>query len=116
MHVGSVGDQNGTLHQGVAGLGVFQFREFVQNVGHFVAALAAADIDYDIRFRPFCQLVLYYGFAGAERSRYGRNAAFGDGEQGVDDALSGDQGHIRRKFFFIGAAFTDRPALHQSQS
>ena len=35
-HIGGVGDEDGTLHQGLAGAGVHQLGELPQNVGHLV--------------------------------------------------------------------------------
>ncbi len=86
-HVGGVGDKHRPLHQRLAGLGVFQFRELHKYVCHLVAPLAASDVDYDVRIRPLGQLVLYYGLAAPERSRYSCNAAFRNGEQGIDNPL-----------------------------
>ncbi len=112
-HIGGVRDQNGTLHQGIAGFGVLQLRELVQNVGHLVAALAAADINDNIRLGPLSQLMLHNGFARPKGTRNRRDAAFGDGEQRINNTLTGDQRHIRRQFFLVGTAFSNRPALHQ---
>ena len=51
------------------------------------------------------------GLAAAERTRYGRHTAFGDGEEGVDDALAGNHGFRRGQFFFVGTAAAHRPGL-----
>ena len=40
-----------------------KFREFLQNLGHFVAALAAADIYDDVGVAPFRQLMLGHRLA-----------------------------------------------------
>ena len=113
-HIGCIGNQNSTLHQGLTGLRVFQFRKLVQNVGHLISALAAADIDHDVCLRPFCQLMLNNRLAASEGSRYGCHTAFCDGEEHVNHALSGDQRHAGRQFLLIWTAFTNRPFLHQS--
>ena len=42
-HIRGIGNQDRTLHQGLARLWILQFRELIQNVRHLVAALAAAD-------------------------------------------------------------------------
>ena len=112
-HIGCIGNQNGTFHQRLAGLRVLQLRELVQNVGHLVAALAAADVDHDVRLCPFRQLMLDNRLAASEGSRYGCHTAFCDGEEHVNDTLSGDQRHAGRKFLLVGTAFTHRPFLHQ---
>ncbi len=41
-------------------------REFVQHLGHLVAAFAAADVDDDVRVAPLGQRLLQHGLAGAE--------------------------------------------------
>ena len=51
------------------------------------------------------------GLAAAERTRYGRHTAFGDGEEGVHDALAGNHGFRRGQFFFVGTAPAHRPGL-----
>ncbi len=74
-----------------------QFGEFVQNVRHLVAALAAADVDDDVHVGPLGQLMLHDRFAGTEGPRNGRGAALGEREQRVDDALTRrkrDLGHV----------------------
>ena len=72
-------------------LGSSSSPELVQNLGHLVAALAAAHIDDDIGVAPFGQLVLGHGLAGAETAGDGGHAALGNGKQRIDDALTGDQ-------------------------
>ena len=43
---------------------------------------------------PFGQLVLHHGLAGAEGAGHRGHAALGQGEQGIDDPLAGDQQDI----------------------
>ncbi len=114
-HIGGVGDQNGALHQCLAGAGVGQLRELPQHVGHLVAALAAADVDHDVHVGPLGQLVLHHGLAGAEGTGHGGGAALGDGEHGVDDALAGLERCHRRELLLIGTADADGPLLHHGQ-
>ena len=88
-----------------------RLRELVEYVGHFVSAFAAADVDNDVNVRPFCQLVLYNGLTGAERTRYRSSTAFGDWEQGVDDTLTGNHWEVRGKLLGVRTLYADRPLL-----
>ncbi len=90
-HIRGIGDQYGALHQGASSARVYQVGEFPQHLGHFIAALAAAYIDNDLRLGPFCQGLLRHRLAGAEAAWYGGGAAFGDREEGIDDPQAGEQ-------------------------
>ena len=87
-HVGGIGDQSGPIHQKVAGPGVHQLGELLQHLGHLVSALAAADINDDIRVGPFGNLMLGHGLSGSESAGDGGSTALGDGEHGIQDTLS----------------------------
>jgi len=91
-HVAGVGDEYGALHQGVAGAGVDEVGEFGQDARHFVAPLAAAHVNDQVRGTPLGELVLGDGLPRAEAPGDGRSAALGQGEEGVHDALAGDEG------------------------
>ena len=108
-HIGGVGDEHGALHQRFARLGVFEFGEFVEDVRHLVAALAAADVDDDIRLRPLRELVLDDRLAAAEGPGDCCHAAAGDGKEGVDDALARDHGLRGRKLLAVRPPFADGP-------
>ena len=90
-HVGGVGDQHRSVCHGTVGLRVDQLREFVQYLAHLVAALAAADVDDDIRVAPLRQLVLVHRLACTEAAGDRRRAALRDREQRIHHALTGDQ-------------------------
>ena len=111
-HIGSIGDKHCPLHQRLSGLRILQFRELVKNVGHLIATFPAADIDYNICLRPFCQLVLDNGLAASEGSRNGGNSSLCNREEGIDNPLSCDQRLFRRQLFQIRAALAHRPFLH----
>ena len=113
-HIGGVCNQDCALHQGFAGVGVVQLRELHQNVSHFVAAFAAADVDDDIDVRPLCQLVLHDGLARTERAGDGGCAALGQREHGVDDALAGHKGLRGGKFPVIRTGHAHGPLLHEA--
>ena len=114
-HIGGVGDEHGALHQRLAVARVGQLRELHENVGHLVAAFAAADVDDDVHVRPLGELVLHDGLAAAERAGHGGRAALGDREERVDDTLAAIHGLVRSELLRIGARDTHRPALDHVQ-
>ena len=65
--------------------------ELGDDVGHLVAALAAADVDDDVGVAPLGDLLQQQGLAGAEPAGDGGGAAPGDREQHVEDPLAGHQ-------------------------
>lgn len=113
-HVGGVGDQNRPLHQGLAGAGV-PARGTPQHVSHLVAPFAAADVDHDVHVRPLGQLVLHHRLARAEGPGDGGGAALGHGEQGVHDALAGEQRGSGGILVLVGPPYADGPLLHHGQ-
>ena len=58
--------------------------------------------------------MLYDRLARTERAGDRRNTAFGDGEQGVDDPLTGDQRFIRGELLLVGPPDADRPLDRKS--
>ena len=114
-HIGCIGNQNRPLHQGLSRLRILQLRELIQHVCHLIAPLTAADINYNIRFRPFCKLMLNYCLAASEGARHRRHAAFGKREESINHPLSGYKRHFGRQLFPIGPSLTYRPFLHHSQ-
>ena len=114
-HVGGVGYQDGPLHQALAGAGIDELGELGEHVRHLVAAFAAADVDDDVRVAPLGYGVLGHGLAGAEAARYGHGAALGQGKEGVDDPLPGDEGDGQGLTLADGAGHPYRPALHHGQ-
>ena len=114
-HIRCVGDQYGSLHQGLACFRVLQFRELVQYVGHLVSTLAASDVNHDISLCPFCKLMLNNRLTASERSRNGSHTTFGDWEHTVNNSLSCYERLFWRKLFLIRTTFTNRPFLHHGQ-
>ena len=114
-HVGGIGDQNGTVHHGISGLGVDQLGEILQNLRHLVSSLTAADINDQICIRPFCDCVLSHGLTGTETAGDRRSAALCDREQGIQDTLSGYKRAGCRMSFLIRSGNTDRPFLGHGQ-
>ena len=114
-HIGGIGNEDGTLHQRFPGAGVNQFREFPQNIGHFIPAFPAADVDHQIHIRPLGQSVLHHCLARAERSRNSRGTALCHREEGIHNTLAGLQRHAGREFPPVRASHTNRPLLHHRQ-
>ena len=92
-----------------------QLRELHQNVGHLVAALAAADVDDDVDVGPLRQLMLHDGLARAEGAGDGGGAALGQREHGVDDALAGHERLRGRELPVIRPGHAHGPLLHEGE-
>ncbi len=88
-----------------------QAGKLVQNVGHLVAALAAADINDNVGVGPFCELMLDDGLPAAKGSRDRRYAANRDREKRVNHALSRHHRLPRRQLLFIRPGFPHGPLL-----
>ena len=65
--------------------------ELVDDVGHLVAALAAAHVDDHVGVAPLGDLLQQHGLAGAEAAGHGGGAAPRDREEHVEHPLAGDQ-------------------------
>ena len=114
-HVGGVRNQGGAVGHGAVGLRVDQLGELVEHLAHLVAALAAADVDDDIRVAPLRELVLVHGFARAETAGDGGCAALRDREERVHDALSRDQRDGGRESLLYRPRRSDGPLLAELQ-
>ena len=90
-HVRGVGDQQRALHHAAPGIRVLQLRKALEHVDQFVAAFTTTDVDHDIRIGPACHLLLHHRLAGAKRAGHGTLAALEQREEGIEDALPGDQ-------------------------
>ena len=114
-HVGSVGDQCGTVHHQVSGFRVDQLAEVLKNLCHFVSALATADVDDDICVRPLGDLVLCHGFSGSESAWNCGSASLGNREKSIQDSLSGKERNAGRETLVGRTWNTDRPFLGKCQ-
>ena len=90
-HVGGIGDEYGTGHEGLPGVRIDQLGEFQQHIGHLVAALTASDEDHYLRVRPLGYGVLQDGLPRAEGAGNTGRSSLGYREEGVDDAGPGYQ-------------------------
>ncbi len=68
--------------------GSLEHREIVEHLGHFVAALAAADVDDDVHVGELGDRLLQQRLAGAEAAGKDGTAAARQREQEVDAALA----------------------------
>ena len=75
---------------------VLEVRELLEHLRHLVSALAAADVDDDVRVGPLGQLVLRNGLARSETAGDDGRAALGYREEEVDDALARHERLARR--------------------
>ena len=74
--------------------GSFQRRELLEHLGHLVAALAAADVDHDVRLGVLGERLLDDRLAGAEAAGHRHRAALRHREEEVEDPLAGDEGPV----------------------
>jgi len=72
-------------------------RKIRKHVGHFVAALPAADVDDHVGVAPLRNRVLGHGLARAEASGDGGCSALGNREKNVDYPLPCDKGRVGGK-------------------
>mmetsp|Transcript_31231 Transcript_31231/g.92730 ORF Transcript_31231/g.92730 Transcript_31231/m.92730 type:complete len:665 (-) Transcript_31231:90-2084(-) len=114
-HVRGVGHERGTLHDRLL-LAVNhrgQLGEVREHLGHLVAALAAADIDDDVRVRVLGEGLRDHRLAAAEGAGHGRGAALRDREEGVDDALAREQRGAALELLHRGPGLAHRPPLEE---
>ena len=114
-HIRGIGNQYRAFQQRFARARVNQLREFLQNLRHFVAAFAAADIDDNIRIAPFGKLVLCHRIARTESPGDCRRAAFGNREYGINHTLSRDKRFVRGQAFCSRSGGANRPFLRKGQ-
>ncbi len=77
--------------EAASGARVDQLGQFRHDVGHLVAALAAADVDDDVRGAPLGHLLEQDRLARAEAAGHGGGAAQGDRVEQVEHPLSGHE-------------------------
>jgi hypothetical protein len=65
-HVGRIGDDHRAFHQRTSSARILESRKLIENLRHFVAALAAADVHDHVRIAPLGQGFLHHGLAGPE--------------------------------------------------
>ena len=90
-HVRRVRDDHGALGEPPAGPRVHQLGQLGDDVGHLVAALAAADVDDHVGGAPLGDLLEQHRLAGAEPAGHRGRAAQGHRVQQVEHPLAGEQ-------------------------
>ena len=110
-HVRRIGDDDGPLEERPPRRRVLELGEAQEQVGDLVAALPAGDEDDDLGVRPFGQLVLDDGLAGAEGPGDAGRPALGEREEHVDDPLSRDERLFRHDALGHGPLAPDGPGL-----
>src|SRR5208282_4959316 len=96
-------------------LRVQELRERSEHFGHLVAALAAPDVDNDLRVGPLGQLLLDHRFSGSEGSRDARGSALRNRVERVDDPLARDERDVGREFLSDRARNPDDPSVGQGE-
>ena len=111
-HVRGVRYQYRAFHERAARARILEDRELLENVRHFIAAFAAADVDDNLCVAPLSKLVLRDRLSRAESARDAGRAALGEREEAVDDALPRYERLVRQQAFAVGARRADGPALY----
>ena len=114
-HIGRVGDQDRSLHQGTPRSRIDQFGELGQYVRDLVAPLATTDVDDQVRVTPLGHRLLGHGFTRPEAARNGHRPPPGYRKERVNDALARDQRDFQGQTFLRGALDANGPTLHQVQ-
>jgi hypothetical protein len=112
-HVGSVGNQGGTLHNTFflsVNLG-HQLWEFHKYLSHFVTTLTATDVSDNIGVGELGQRLGNDGLAATEGTGDGASATLAGGEEGVEDALAGKHRTDTGELVAGGAGLTHWPIL-----
>eukprot|EP00053_Salpingoeca_punica_P023409 m.9950 g.9950 ORF g.9950 m.9950 type:complete len:683 (-) comp5100_c0_seq1:47-2095(-) len=112
-HVGCVGDEGRALHDRLlAAVHLhLQTREVLEHLGHLVAALAAADVDDNVRVGVLGERLRNDSLAAAKGAGNGRGAALHAREEGVEDALAGQQRVVGGELLRGGAHLAHGPDL-----
>src|SRR5690242_20670717 len=89
--------------------------ELLQHFGHLVAAFTATDVNNHLGVRPFGDAMLSNRLARTKRTRNTCRATFGNEEERIQDALTGDQRNVMPKPPDKWARPPNRPALEHDQ-
>ena len=112
-HIRRIRDEDRAFHDGASRPRIDDFGEFGENVGHFVSALSAADVDDEIGIAPLCNGVLRHRFARTETAGNRRSSALRQRKKHVDNAEPRNEGLGYRKLFGIGTRSAHRPILRK---
>ena len=84
----------------------------MEDLGHLVPALAAADVDHDVGVAVFREGLLDHRLPGAEPAGHGHGPALGHGKEHVENALSREEGPRAVEARPRRPRAPDRPLLH----
>mmetsp|Transcript_64817 Transcript_64817/g.166821 ORF Transcript_64817/g.166821 Transcript_64817/m.166821 type:complete len:597 (+) Transcript_64817:397-2187(+) len=114
-HVRRVGHERRALHDGLL-LAVNErgeLREICEHLSHLVAALAAADVDDDVRVGVLGEGLGDDRLAAAEGAGHRRGATLRHREQGIDDALAREQRGVALQLLNRRPGLAHRPPLEE---
>lgn len=117
-HVRSVSDEAGTLHDGVllvADLGR-KGGELFQDLSHFVTTLTAADVDDAIRVGVLGESLRNAGLTATESAGNSAGTTEGGRVEGIEDALTGEQGLTGLNFLEARSGSSNGPEVSESNS
>ena len=89
--------------------------ELREHVGHLVAALAATDVDHDIRVRELGERLFDDRLSRAEAPGHRGVATLGDRKEEVEDALARDERPRTADAFGDGPWHAHRPAMREEE-
>mmetsp|Transcript_125902 Transcript_125902/g.187926 ORF Transcript_125902/g.187926 Transcript_125902/m.187926 type:complete len:462 (-) Transcript_125902:85-1470(-) len=112
-HVGRVGDQGGTLHDGVhlAVLLHSELGKVHEHLSHLVSALAASDVDDGVGVGVLGERLRDHSLAAAERARHSAGSAEHGREQSVEHTLASEERVVASELLSHGARVTHGPEL-----
>ena len=100
-HVGSIGNNNSTLHQLTSCVRVYQFGELGKDFHHLIRTFTASCNDNDIRFRLLRNSMLKHRFTCTERTGNKSRTTFHNRIQRINHTYTSLQQFERTRFFLI---------------
>ena len=100
-HVGSIGDNNSTLHQFTACMRVNQFGEFRKDFHNLIGTFTTGGDDYNVSFSLFGDSMLKHRLTRTERTGDKSRTAFYNRINGVNHTYTRFQQFERTRFFLI---------------
>merc|ERR1719446_428166 len=115
MHVGGVGNQCGSLHD----LLLFtidhgcQLGKIGEHLSHLIAALSTSHVDNAFGIGVLGESLGDDSLATAKRTRHCSSATQGQWEQGINNALTCEEGCVTLHFLIAGSPTAHRPPLEK---
>lgn len=113
-HVGGVGDERGTLHDGLLATVNLdrQGGELFEYLSHLISALTTTDVDDDVRVGVLGQGLRNDSLSAAEGTGDGGGSSLHDGEESIQDTLASQERVVSQELLSDGARLTNGPDLH----